>query len=232
MAVSKPDAVSELLRRKIMTGEIQPGERINVRSLETDLNVSHIPIREAIRRLEAEGLIDRLPNVGAVATKVSLEELEELYDFRRFLEPALARRAVANMSDEQVGAIFDALEALTASNRSADGMDAYVACHREFHWRLLEPGASVLIERTLDELWRMSERYLRLLQEPVKDEGDKQHELMAQAAERRDDEALSKLLSDHLELTLSAMRATFDAGPFSAERQMEPLASSVAKGSR
>lgn len=206
MTRSKPDLVSDQLRRMILIGEIQPGERINVRALESDLGVSHIPIREAIRRLEAEGLISRRPNIGAVATQVSMRELDELYDFRRVLEPAVARRAVPLMDDRTVDAVVEALERLEACEASDDGMDEYVKFHREFHWRILEPGASTLIERTLDELWRTSERYLRLLKGSVTHIADPQHEEMAAACRERDADHLAEVLFAHLDLTGSAMR--------------------------
>lgn len=204
--MSKPDAISDLLRRKILTGEIEPGERINVRALESDLGVSHIPIREAIRRLEAEGLVTRQPNVGAVAAQVSLRELEELYDFRRVIEPAIARRSVPRMTDADVDGVFAALERLEAVEIAPAGMDEYVKVHQEFHWRLLAPGASTLIERTLEELWTMAERYLRLLKGSMVHIADPQHEQMADACRARDAEALASVLTDHLELTGSAMR--------------------------
>lgn len=206
MTTSKPDLVSDQLRRMILTGQIGPGERINVRALESDLGVSHIPIREAIHRLEAEGLIARRPNVGAVATQVSLDELDELYDFRRVLEPAVARRAVPLMTDENVAAVFQALERLESSEATEAGMDEYVKFHREFHWQILEPGASTMIERTLDELWRTSERYLRLLKGTVTHIADPQHEEMAAACRDRDAEHLADVLFAHLDLTGSAMR--------------------------
>lgn len=203
---SKPDLVSDELRRMILTGVVEPGERINVRALESELGVSHIPIREAIRRLEAEGLISRQPNVGAVATQVSLRELDELYDFRRVLEPAVARRAVPLMDDATVAAVFEALERLESSEADEAGMDEYVKFHREFHWRILEPGASTMIERTLDELWRTSERYLRLLKGSVTHIADPQHEEMAAACRDRDADHLAEVLFAHLDLTGSAMR--------------------------
>ena len=71
-----------------------PGARINVRRLEAVYGVSHIPIREAIRRLEGEGLVVNVPKRGVVAAEVSLKELDEIYDLRRIVEPHVLRRAV------------------------------------------------------------------------------------------------------------------------------------------
>jgi DNA-binding GntR family transcriptional regulator len=74
--------------------------------------VSHIPIREAVRRLEAEGLIVAEPQRAAVAAGVDLKDLGGLYDLRRIIECEVIRRSVARMSEEQVGRVRDALVAL------------------------------------------------------------------------------------------------------------------------
>lgn len=203
---SKSDEVYELLRRQILVGEIQPGERINVRALESVLGMSHIPIREAIPRLETDGLVRRQANVGAIATQVSLAEFDEIYDFRRVIEPALALRAVLLMTDEDVVAVREALVRLEEATEHASNSDAYHRAHQEFHRRILLRGISPRIERTLNELWRLSERYLRLLGTPVTQLGHHQHDAMAQACEERDAALVSELLAEHLELTARSMR--------------------------
>ena len=87
------DVIEAELRERILVGDIEPGGRINVRQLEQHFGVSHIPIREAIHRLEAEGLVVNVPRRGAIAAGVSLKELDEIYDLRRILEPTRRRTA-------------------------------------------------------------------------------------------------------------------------------------------
>ena len=93
--VSMVDNVTERLRRDLLAGEIRPGERIKVAELEKRFGVSHIPIREAVRRLESEGLIIAAPQRAAVAAGVDLEDLAGLYDLRRIIECEVIRRSVA-----------------------------------------------------------------------------------------------------------------------------------------
>ena len=122
---STPDVVAHKLRALILDGDVGPGERINVRDLERLLGVSHIPIREAMKVLESEGLVQHRPKVGAVATEVSLGELEEVYDLRRIIEPPVARRSVERMSEDHIAnldrtcAELEALE--ESSNEMTDG---------------------------------------------------------------------------------------------------------------
>jgi DNA-binding GntR family transcriptional regulator len=77
------DNVTVRLRRARLAGDIKPGERIRVAELEKTFGVSHIPIREAVRTLEAEGLIIALAQPAAVAASVDLDDLAGLYDLRK-----------------------------------------------------------------------------------------------------------------------------------------------------
>src|ERR1051325_9211293 len=99
--VSVVDNVTVLLRRALLAGEIKPGERITVAELERTFGVSHIPIREAVRRLETEGLIVALPQRAAVAAGVDLDDLAGLYDVRRIVECHVIERSIESMTDEQ-----------------------------------------------------------------------------------------------------------------------------------
>src|SRR5919204_3032025 len=110
--VSLVDNVTERLRSALLTGDIQPGERIRVTALEKRFGVSHIPIREAIRRLETEGLVVTLPQRTAVAAGVDLADLEGLYDLRRMIEGEVAERAVERMTPEALEKLRAALAAL------------------------------------------------------------------------------------------------------------------------
>src|SRR5579859_5475066 len=94
--------VADRLRIDILHGTIRPGERIVVADVERRFGVSHIPIREALRRLEAEGLVELSPNRATIATGLALEDLADLYDLRRLLEGQVAFRAVARRRPAQL----------------------------------------------------------------------------------------------------------------------------------
>ena len=207
---SLPGAVADELRGLILDGTIKPGERINVRDFERRLAVSHIPIREAIRLLEAEGLVESRPNVGAVATEVSLRELEDVYDLRRIIEPTVAARAVGRMSKTHLAELHATLDALHALKEANDEMDDdYIAAHRRFHRALLAPGATPVIERSLDRLWRMTERYMRLTRGAAIPIADDQHAEMVELCEQGAATALAELLSDHLHLTANTLQVLY-----------------------
>jgi len=202
-----PDRIEADLRDQILHGRIEPGARINVRRLESVYGVSHIPIREAIRRLEGEGLVVNLPKRGVVAAEVSLQELDEVYDLRRIVEPHVIRRAVKQASPRAMARLaetFDDLERAEA-NSSTDFADA----HWDFHWSLLEPGASGEIERLVHKLWRVADRYLRLTKSVAVDVAAEQHHQLYDAYQNGDGDLAADVLERHLHLTGDALRARF-----------------------
>ena len=209
---SVPDIVASEVRGLILDGTIGPGERINVRDLERRLQVSHIPIREGIRMLQAEGLVETVPNVGAAATNISLRELEDVYDLRRLIEPPVAQRAASDMPDAHVPALHAALARLENYTAERGTIDSgYIAAHQQFHRVLLAPGLTPTIERTLDRLWRVTERYLMLTRGAALPVADTQHRLMVELCEERRGEELAAVVSQHLHLTTDTIRILYGA---------------------
>jgi DNA-binding GntR family transcriptional regulator len=209
--VSMVDNVTERLRRALLAGDIKPGERIKVAELEKSFGVSHIPIREAVRRLESEGLIVTLPQRAAVAAGVDLDDLAGLYDLRRIIECEVIRRSVETMSDEQVEVVRTALEALEAVAQDHDSPQFW-DLHRDFHWALLEPGASAWIQRVLGQIWLASQRYVRLFVAKTVDDAMRDHRELLAACEKRDAAGAEELLRHHLDRTELAVRDAFVPG--------------------
>lgn len=208
---SVPDMVAERIRGEILDGTIAPGERINARRLGRRLDISYIPVREAVRRLEAEGFVETKPNVGATAAGISLVELEDVYDLRRLIEPTVARRAASRMTDQRVTAVRRALGELLEAESGSTGIDDdVIATHRRFHRELLAPAMSPLIERTLRNLWQVSERYIRRTRGSTLPVADVQHAKMVELVERRDGDGLAELVNDHLHLTANALKVLYD----------------------
>jgi DNA-binding GntR family transcriptional regulator len=206
--VSVVDDVTVELRRALLSGEIKPGERIRVAELGKAFGVSHIPIREAVRRLEAEGLVITLPQRAAVAAGVDLDDLAGLYDLRRIVECAVIRRSLESMADEQVATVRRALEALEAVAQDHDS-PRFWELHGEFHWALLEPGASAWIQRVLEQLWLASQRYVRLFVARTIADAMEDHRLLLACCERRDGIGAADLLRRHLDRTERAVRDAF-----------------------
>jgi DNA-binding GntR family transcriptional regulator len=206
--VSLVDNVTERLRGALLSGEIKPGERIKVAELEKTFGVSHIPIREAFRRLEAEGMIVALPQRAAVAAGVDLDDLAGLYDLRRVIECEVIRRSVASMTAEQVARVQEALRVLVATAQDNDSPEFWER-HMDFHWSLLEPGASAWVKRVIDQMWLASQRYVRIFVSETIGDAMRDHRELVAACKKHDADRAEKILRRHLDRTELAVRKAF-----------------------
>lgn len=113
--------VLEALRQAIVSGRLAPGRRLTERELIEMLGVSRTVIREALRQIEAEGLIEIIPNKGPVVRKLSAAEAKDLYRIRSVLEGLAARLFAENADDEDVARLSDALESIKLAYRGTEG---------------------------------------------------------------------------------------------------------------
>lgn len=134
---SKAQAVYDLLRRRVLDCEYEPGQSLSIDGLARELGVSKIPIREAIKQLEAEHLVETVLHVGARVAPISLELAERIYPILRALSDLAVRLAVARLDD----ATLDGLERLQRQMEAAtDAHDTSTVdrLNREFHLRMTE----------------------------------------------------------------------------------------------
>lgn len=161
-ATTSPNTVQNLvvtLRKMMLSGELPPGHRLRLRNLAEDLGVSFIPIREALRTLESQGLVVTRPGRSATVADLSREDLRSIYRLRLRLEPEIAYRSCELLSDQD----FVELESLL-NNLGDDslGVDDVYDSHHAFHLELLRPAATEWDLRVLESLWHAGERYVRL----------------------------------------------------------------------
>ncbi len=110
----------ERLRERILHGDYPEGAPLRQDALAAELGVSRIPVREALRQLEAEGLVTFSPHVGAVVSSLSLAEIKELFDLRALLESELLRRAIPHMHEDDLARAAGVLR--STGRRSGGGM--------------------------------------------------------------------------------------------------------------
>ncbi len=128
------------LRAAILGGEIEPGARLGEVELAEQLGVSRTPVREALRRLAADGLVEVLPNRGARVAQWTPEDLDEIYELRALLESHGAARAAVRIDAAEVavlGKLCDDMDACVRRGRKRD-LDRITTLNSEFHMRILE----------------------------------------------------------------------------------------------
>lgn len=158
--LSLVDRVTDELRRAILVGDILPGSAISIVELCEQFDVSHIPVREALRRLESEGIVSLRPGRSALVASLSVQDLTDIYRLRRIIEGDLVERAVAKMTDERIAEAEEALEDYITIEREPASL---AVAHHHFHAVLLEDVMGATDLRVLELLWHTADRYLHLL---------------------------------------------------------------------
>lgn len=154
----KAELVYEYLREQIINGTYAPGQRLTLAELSSELGLSHMPVREALLRLEQENLLESAPHKGMRVVRLSLRAAQELFEIRCELEGLAAFRACrANDAD-----IVDDLQAINADFADAWERRDYTAmgaANWTFHRRILQAASSEQLSRVLEDVWTSSARY-------------------------------------------------------------------------
>jgi DNA-binding GntR family transcriptional regulator len=191
--------VYDHLRVEILDGRLEPGTELAEVALSEQLGVSRGPIREAIGRLAAEGLVNVRPRRGAVVRSLSKEEFLELYQVREALERMAVQLAVPRLTEQQFKELATLNEAMEASAARED-VERFFEANVAFHARLLEASGNAklreLYRQLLGQLGRYRLRSLTLrgnLQRSVSE-----HAAILRAAKRGDADRAAQLMAEHI----------------------------------
>lgn len=154
---TKADSVYEALRDAIVSGELLPGRRVVIREVAATLGVSEIPVREALKRLEADGLIVSTPYVGAVVSSPSVRELEEIMEIRGALESLAAALSARRLTPGDLDRLDALLARMEDCARNQEYWE-YSKADREFHALLYSRCDNQRLRRLIEELLSQSER--------------------------------------------------------------------------
>jgi DNA-binding GntR family transcriptional regulator len=190
------------IRDRILNGELAPGKIVSQVSLARELGIGRTPLREALRMLQREGLIDAEANRRVRIARFSVEDLEQLYSMRITLEALACRRTVPQLAD----ADLDRLDVSLADMDECIAREDLVGWrepHRCFH-RILVQNAGERVVRTISQLSDHAERYrhMKLVQDGLAlRAGGVEHRAIAEACHARDPLAASNRLAQHLART-------------------------------
>ena len=130
---SLPSAVADKLRDRIIRGEIAEGTQLRQDAIATQYQVSRVPVREALRQLEAEGLITIVPNRGAVVPALSPDDIEELFSIRSLLEPEVLKRSIPHLTEEDFSQAEAILKTFVNELRRDDHVSSWGRLNWQFH---------------------------------------------------------------------------------------------------
>jgi DNA-binding GntR family transcriptional regulator len=221
----------DTLHTAIITGQLRPGARLPIEELAELLEMSPMPIREAVRRLDAAGLVENIPHRGARVTELSVRDVAEAYEARLALEVLAIRRAAARFTP---GLAAEARRCLAHLGEFGDEVSAEASqAHTRFHLTLYEAADSAWLLRLILPVWETSERYClelpdvrRLAQRAA------EHESILAACIARDPDRAATALHDHLTVTANSLAVAMGGQPPFPPAGESPLPAMAARAAR
>jgi DNA-binding GntR family transcriptional regulator len=204
------DQLVELVRDRILSGQVPPDLPVRQDALANELGVSKIPLREAFARLEQDGLLVSRANRGFFVRPLSRTEAEEVYALRLKLEPEATVLAAERATDAERDFARETLA--TLYQRTSDHGAGVGAFNRAFHLALLRPSRQMVTIALLERLQVLSDRYVRKHLEPLgrSERADDEHRIIMDAWLARDSATLGRLITDHIQSTLDDLRQQLD----------------------
>jgi DNA-binding GntR family transcriptional regulator len=198
---------------RLMALRITPGSRITVDNLARELNVSQTPIREALGRLEGEGLVIKTHLIGySAAQQISRRRFDELYDLRLLLEPEAAARAGRHMDERKLTELRE-VAGVMSRRQGGDERVRYSAFARldaVFHDRILEFAGNDLIRQTLAHQHTHFHIFRLMFHSRVTEEALDEHEALLAAFAAGDSKAAKRAMREHIERSRDRLLPAFE----------------------
>ncbi len=203
------DRIFAIVRERIIAGAIPPDRPIRQDALAAELGVSKIPLREAMARLEQEGLLHGVANRGYMIGALSVEQAEDIYGLRLKIEPMAAASAALVADDEDRAKLVAAFEALDQA--AASDLARVAICNRQFHMAMVRPVRRPLTIQLVRQLAVLAERYVVAHLQPAGRDARAhlEHREQLEAFMARDAERLQGLLDAHIRSTLIDLKGGF-----------------------
>lgn len=207
---TKTEWIYEQLREMIHTGEVAPDSRLPLAPLAERFGTSEIPVREALRMLQRDGLITIVSHRGATVASVSWEELHEAILIRTYLEILAVREAAPHHTPETVSMLRNHIEDMSRAARSPSpqSADAFSVANREFHRSLYEPCPHPLLKTQIQELWdrvwQTRSQSLFYMARDQMERAHREHVAIVEAVERGDVEGATAVAKAHRAGNLAA----------------------------
>jgi DNA-binding GntR family transcriptional regulator len=199
--------VADVLAQRIFSGELPPGARIKQDDLADELQTSRIPVREALRILDARGLVTIRANAGAWVTRMNLHDLALSYEIRERIEPLLLLESLPHLTEED----DDAMRSLQGEIEANDDVERFLVLDRQFHWRSYSRHQAPQLAAMVERLWDTTHHYRRTYVQLTHAHGSwtilAEHQLLLDAILQRDADTAVAVLGLHIRRTRVGLAA-------------------------
>ncbi|MER5488719.1 GntR family transcriptional regulator [Streptomyces sp. NPDC002812] len=210
------DTVYETIRRRLVEHDIEPGAKVNINALAQELDVSPTPIREALARLESDGLLVRRSLAGyAAAPLLGAAEFDELFEMRMILEPAAAGKAAGRITEAELASLAEDLTAMrdTRDFSSRGSRQSFLDHDAHFHDRIAAACGSALMRRMLDRLHAHAHLYRLHFREDMATETCQEHARILEALAAEDPDIAESAMRSHIRRSRARLTSVLGADP-------------------
>jgi DNA-binding GntR family transcriptional regulator len=220
---SLPSAVADKLRDQIIRGEIPEGAQLRQDAIANQYQVSRIPVREALRQLDAEGLIAIVPNRGAIVPALSPNDIGELFSIRALLEPEVLKLSIPRLTEEDFSEADAVLQKYVSELRKQEHVSAWGRLNWQFHSILYSRANQPRFMAIIRNVNNSGERYTRLqlyLTHGMK-RANQEHHQMLELCRERNVGAACDLLREHILHAGNSLKEVLEQGRIEAQRELE-----------
>jgi len=199
--VTRANNIRDVLESEIISGERQPGDRLDEPQLTARFNASRTPVREALVELATAGLVEMEPHRSAVVAEISVQQVIQMYEVLAELEGLSARLAARRMSDEE-RTKFDALHTKVGDIIDKGDRAAFPALNKQFHEMIHHSAHNEILEEQIDGLNKRLAPYRRIFHEVPHDLSIPyaEHQNVIAAIQNRDENLADQIFKDHTAL--------------------------------
>lgn len=204
--MEETDRVSSLniasqLRARILDGRLPPGERIRQEQVAEDFGASRLPVRDALRRLEADGLVTIVANTGAWVSKLTESECADAYQIRERLEPLLLEQGMLKLDEGEIAELVQ----LAIDMEQAEDVESFLRLDREFHLLTYSEAPAGMVRDLVERLWNTTQHYRRAFAQingiDKTSVTHMEHRLIIDAIKRKDVQEAQRVLAGHIRRT-------------------------------
>lgn len=192
-----PEIIAERLKEAIINGELKGGQQLKQDEIAQSFNASMIPVREALRILEVQGLVKFYPNKGAIVSELSVEEVEEIFDIRIMLEKGALEYAIDNLDNKDI----EYAENILRRMDNLEDEEHLSELNLEFHNVLYNASKREILLGLINNMHIKVERYMRiyLLNMGFHQTSQEEHYKLLEACKNRDKGLAIEILEGHME---------------------------------
>jgi DNA-binding GntR family transcriptional regulator len=202
--------VRERIREAILSGELPAGSRLDQAQLALDLEVSLVPVREALKALDAEGFVKIVPRRGAFVADTSTKDIDDLYLARELLEGQTAYQAATRLTNSHLDTLGMLLRQMGVELESQDYL-AFMTSNRQFHFTIYNALENQYLTNMIATLWDLAERY-RFQYLFLRDQGgtiEAEHQVIYDACRAHAPRQLQDSIVEHMQRTVREVKAHF-----------------------